>query len=109
MADHEINHQQSDDDHKDDAEEEHSSHDEAANDLIEKQAMLRVELLDQGYDGEEFVKYIASDLQGKSLGEWTLEELKEVFYSNAESHRIQGKLCTSYSFEKHGDSDGRIS
>lgn len=58
-------------------------------DLEQKQAMLRVELLEQGYDGEDFVKYIAEDLEGKSLEEWTLDELKEVCHTHPESNRVQ--------------------
>lgn len=58
-------------------------------DMVAKQVMLRDELLEQGYDGEEFVKYIEGDVAVKHLADWTLSELRHVDWCKLESNRVQ--------------------
>lgn len=57
-------------------------------DMGVKQAMLRDELLEQGFDGEEFVRFIETDLNHKNLEDWTVSELRKVLLSYAESSRV---------------------
>ena len=59
----------------------------------EKQNYLRENILDKGYEAEDFVSYLTSKKgeEGMNLGNWSLEELKTVVQEYIAKNPINGK------------------
>jgi predicted transposase YbfD/YdcC len=60
----------------------------------EKQNYLRENILDKGYEAEEFVSYLTSKKgeEGVNLNNWSLEELKSVVQEYIKNNPINNKI-----------------